>query len=98
MFKVFKNLLLPIISDLFEVCENNYNLRNHSYFLIPTVKTMYPGSESIKNLGPRIWNLVPNNLKQLGDIDSCKTEIKNWIPAKCPCRLCKTYIPNVGFA
>ena len=97
MFKVFKNLSPPIISDLFEVRENNYNLRNHSYFLIPTVKTVYHGSESIKNLGPRIWNLVPDNLKQLGDIDSFKTEIKNWIPAKCPCRLCKTYIPNVGF-
>ena len=77
MFKVFKNLSPPIISDLFEVCENNYNLRNHSYFLILTVKTVYHGSESIKNLGPRIWNLVPDNLKQLGDIDSFKTEIKN---------------------
>ena len=97
MFKVFKNLSPPIISDLFEVHENNYNLRNHRYFLIPTVKTVYHGLESIKNLGPRIWNLVPDNLKQLGDIESFKTEIKNWIPAKCPCRLCKTYIPNVGF-
>ena len=97
MFKVFKNLSPPIIFDLFEVRENNYNLRNHRYFLIPTVKTVNHGSESIKNLGPRIWNLVPDNLKQLGEIDSFKTEIKNWIPAKRPCRLCKTYIPNVGF-
>ena len=86
MFKVFKNLSPPIISDLFEVRENNYNLRNHSYFLIPTVKAVYHGLESIKNLGPRIWNLVPDNLKQLGDIDSFKTKIKNWIPAKCPCK------------
>ena len=67
MFRVFKNLSSPIISGLFEVRENNYNLRNHSYFLIPTVKTVYHGSESIKNLGSRIWNLVPDNLKQLGD-------------------------------
>ena len=92
MLKVFKNLSPPITSDLFEVRENNYNLRNQSYFLIPTVKTVYHGSESIKNLGPRIWNLVPDNLKQLGDIDSFKTETKNWIPAKCPCRLCKTWL------
>ena len=97
MLKVFKNLSTPITSDLFEVRENNYNLRNQSYFLIPTVKTVYHGSESIKNLGPRVWNLVPDNLKQAGNVDSFKTEIKNWIPGKCPCRLCKTYIPNVGF-
>ena len=54
MFKVFKNLSPTIISNLFELRENNDNLRNHSYFLIPTVKTVYNVSESIKNLGPRI--------------------------------------------
>ena len=97
MFKVYKNLSPPIISDLFEVRENNYNLRNCSYFSIPNVKTVYHGSESLSNLGPRIWNLVPDNLKQLDDINSFKTEIKNWIPTECPCRLCKSYIPNVGF-
>ena len=97
MFKVYKNLSPPIISDLFKVRENNYNLRNCSYFSIPNVKTVYHGSESLSNLGPRIWNLVPDNLKHLDDINSFKTEIKNWIPTECPCRLCKSYIPNVGF-
>ena len=70
------------------------NVAKHSWECRFTLRGM---SSNIKNLGPRIWNLVPDNLKQLGDIDSFKTEIKNWIPTKCPCRLCKPYIPNVGF-
>ena len=97
MFKVFKNLLPPIVADLFEVRQNNCNLKHRSYFSIPNVKSVYHGSESLSNLGPRIWNLVPDNLKQLDDINSFKTEVKKWKPIDCPCRLCKSYIANVGF-
>ena len=97
MFKVDKNLSPPIIADLFHVRQNNYNLRHDSYFAIPNVKSVYHGTESLSNLGPRIWNLVPDKLKQLVDIHAFKKEIKKWKPENCPCRLCKTYIPRVGF-
>ena len=97
MFKVYKNLSPPIIADLFHVRQNNYNLRYDSYFAIPNVKSVYYGTESLSNLEPRIWNLVPDKLKQLVDIHAFKKEIKKWKPENCPCRLCKTYIPHVGF-
>ena len=78
MFKVFKNLTPPVVADLFAVRQNNYNLKHRSYFSIPNVKSVYHGSESLSNLGPRIWNLVPDALlKQLDDINSFKTDIKN---------------------
>ena len=32
MFEVFKNLSPPIVADLFEVRQNNYNLKHRSYF------------------------------------------------------------------
>ena len=97
MFKVYKNLSPAIIADLFHVRQNNYNLRHDSYFAIPNVKSVYHGTESLSNLGPRIWNLVPSKLKQLVNIHAFKKEIKKWKPENCPCRLCKTYIPHVGF-
>ena len=56
MFKVFKKLSPPIVADLLEVRQNNYNLKHRSYFSIPNVKSVYHGSESLSNLGPRIWN------------------------------------------
>ena len=61
------------------------------------MSNLYHGTESLSNLGPRIWNLVPDKLKQLVDIHAFKKEIKKWKPENCPCRLCKTYIPHVGF-
>ena len=68
--------------------QDNYNLRHNSYFARPNVASVYHGIASLSNLEPRTWNLVSNELKQLVDVYASKY---------CPCRLCKTYIPNVGF-
>ena len=95
--KVYKNLSPAIIADLFHVRQNNYNLRHDSYFAIPNVKFVYDDTESLSNLGLRIWNVVPHKLKQLADIHAFKKEIKKWKPKNSPCRLCKTYMPCVGF-
>ena len=54
MFKVYKNLSPAIAADLFHVRQNNHNLRHDSYFAIPNVKSVYHGTESLSNLGPRI--------------------------------------------
>ena len=82
---------------LFCVRQTRYNLRNPHHFAISNVNSVYHDSESIPNLGPRIWNLVPDRLKELNSISSFKNEIKRWHPEICPCRLCKTYIARVGF-
>ena len=97
MFKLYKNLSPAITADLFHVRQNNYNLRNDSYFAIPNVKSVYHGTKSLSNLGSRIWNFFPDTLKQLVDIHAFKKENKKWKPKSCPCRLCKTYVPHVGF-
>ena len=76
MFKVYKNSSPAIIVDLFHVRQNNYNLRQDSYFPIPNVKSVYHGTESLSNIRPRIWNLVSDKLKQLLDINAFKKEIK----------------------
>ena len=35
------------------------------------------------------------------NIKNCKSEfkrlIKVWKPETCPCRICKRYVPNIGF-
>ena len=43
------------------------------------------------------WNLVPNRLKELNSISPFKNETKRWQAEICPCTLCMTYIPRVGF-
>ena len=98
MFKVYKNMSHKIIAHNFYIWQNNYNLKNSSYSAIPTVKSVCHGTASLPNLGTRIWNLVPDKVKQLVDTHGFKRETKKWKPKNCLCRLCKTYVKrNVGF-
>ena len=72
MFKVHKNMSTELMQGLFCVSNlcTNYNLRNPHHFAIPSINSVYHGSESISNLEPRIWNLVPDRLKELSSISS----------------------------
>ena len=77
--------------------QGNYNLRNQADFVIPHVKSVNYCLESIQSLGQKIWGSVLNDLKNKESVDSFKIAIKRWKPESCPCRLCKTYLHNIGF-
>ena len=97
MFKVSKDMSVPIVSEIFRKREVRYNLRNPSQFCRSAVHSVFHGKESISYLGPKIWDLVPTELKELTTVAAFKREIKKWKPENCPCRLCKQYIQNIGF-
>ena len=69
MYKISNGLSRPLMKDIFPINRNPYNLRQNSQFSRPRIKTVYHGTESISNLGPKIWDLVPNNLKEIGELD-----------------------------
>ena len=98
MFKVKNGMSPEIICDIFtQRINNHYNLRHINHFETPFVRTVYNGTESVSYLGPKIWDIVPEEYKTLNSLNSFKESIKNWVPLNCPCRLCKTYVHGVGF-
>ena len=97
MFKVYRSRSSPIFSDLFRQRDICYDLRSKSNFAVPNIKSVFHGSESISYLGPKIWDIVSLELKELTSLNAFKKRIKNWQPKKCPCRLCKQYVLNLGF-
>ena len=97
MFKV-KNGIAPIpFQKLFEETTNSYNLRNQNTWTLPNTRTVYYGTETIRYRGPLIWDSLPSDLKEVTTIQAFKTKIKNIRKIDCTCRLCKTFIPNLGF-
>ena len=60
---------------LFSGRQTHCNWRNPHHFTIPSINSVYHGSENISNLGPRIWNVVSDRLKELNSISSFKSEI-----------------------
>ena len=98
MFKV-KNKLAP--APLYEVFKVNttssYNLRTVSDFELPRVRTTNFGTESLSYLGPKLWETVPLSIRNVESLQAFKNKIKNWTPDKCPCRLCRNYVQNLGY-
>ena len=86
------------MKDLFELKEPPYNLRSESnHFTCRNVKTTYCGLLSIKHLAPQIWELVPLSIRKCKALSEFKSKIESWYPDHCPCRLCKSYITQLGY-
>ena len=73
MFKVYTKTSPEIMQEVFQIKDQgDYFLRNQRDFVIPTVKSVNYGLESIRFLGPKIWESLPNNLKNKKSIESVK--------------------------
>ena len=98
MYKVPKGIAPKIFADIFS-CNSavNYDLRHQTDFSRPLVKLVLNGTETISYLGPRIWDLVPLEMKQKESLTAFKNAIKTWNPHNCPCILCKKYVAGMGF-
>ena len=74
-----------------------YELCNNNLFKRRRVNSVWHGTGLVWYLGPKIWNLVPNEIKESESLNALKFKIKRWVPAGCPCRICKIYFGQVGF-
>ena len=89
MSKVYTKTSPEIMQEVFQVKEQVKRLTQ--------VKSVNHGLESVRFLGPKIWESLPNDLKNKESADSFKTAIERWKPESCPCRFCKTYLQNIGY-
>ena len=97
MYKISNGLSAPFMKDIFSINKNPYNLRQNSQFSRPRINIVFHGTESISNLGSKIWDLVPSNLKEVSELDEFEKAIKQWKHEDCPCKLCRVFVQNVGF-
>ena len=76
--KIKKNTASEILNEIFQNRTSSYSLRWQ-------VHSVYYGTESLSFLGPKIWELVPEDKKQSESLDILKIKIKNWVPLTCLC-------------
>ena len=73
------------MQEVFQIKDpGHYSSRNQRDFVIPAVKLVNYGLESIRFLGRKIWESLPNNLENKDSIESFKMVIKKWKPESCP--------------
>ena len=103
MFKVKLELAPKFMTDIFRLRNISDDttagkLRHTSEFYnFEKPRSVRYGTETLRCLGPKIWDIVPNYIKDSQSLTIFKNKIKSWTPMNCPCRLCKVYLPNLGF-
>ena len=79
------------MKDTFHFIQKRYNLRNDPEVQRRRNRTVYFGTESLFSLAPKIWELIPSDIRSVNSLGIFKEKIKFWTTDKYPCRLCKTY-------
>ena len=104
MFKVDRGLAPVFMNEIFPKNKNagtdniSSNTRSNASFYNPfNPKTVNYGAETLRSLGPKVWQLVPRELREIKSLKSFIKRIKMWTPQSCPCRLCKCFVPQLGF-
>ena len=92
IYKTMKDLNPTFMKDLFEFKSstnptrsqrNPYDLRHHK----PNQGTY--GSNSLRTLGPKVWNSLPNEIKSADNFAAFKRLIKEREGIKCGCNVCR---------
>ena len=75
MLKVKNNIALEIMKELLAPKMSLYDLRNNNSFKIRRVNAVRNGNELVTYLGPKIWDLVPNEIKEFESLNAFKFKI-----------------------
>ena len=97
IYKFKNNLGSEILSDIFEANSNICNTRSDKTVSSRRVKSLYNGTETVSFMAQKTWDIVPVKIKNSSSLDEFKSQIKEWLPNNCTCRLCKTYVDGIGF-
>ena len=96
IYKVKKSISPTIMNEVFQFFENPvYELTSGVHVPNRNSRVVFFSTESIMNLGAKLWNMVPQNIKSSESLNVFKSKIKYWIPNHCPCRIFKIYIGQV---
>ena len=97
IYKTKSNIVPSFLTEIFIKKNPPYDLRNKSTFQIPKSRTVRFGIQSIAFLRCKLWHGLSNEIKQSLNITTFKKRIKKWKGEECNCRLCKTFVAQVGF-
>ena len=94
IFKTLHNLNPSFMKDIFQIRTSNYSSRNPNNLIHYRPNQVTFGTNSLKSLGPRIWNCLPEELKSVNSLNIFKSLITQWNGPTCNCNACR-FIVNI---
>ena len=102
LYKAKNNLSSQQMRELFQRREVNYNICSQTDFSLRSINTSSYGLKSLKYLTPKVWNIVPQDIRSANSLSQFIRNIKprkpygyRWNGYRCI--LCRTYIGQVGY-
>ena len=97
LYKTKENLAAPIMHEIFEQRNIQYNLLSQTDFQLGSVKAFNCDLRALRYLCPKIWNIVPFEIKNPETLAQLKMKIKSWKPTHCLCNLCRPDFHCLGY-
>ena len=97
LYKVKNKLAPPIMNSVLNMINVICNFRNLQTFHSKRKWTAFYGLQTLSYCAPQLWTLWQEKIKQRNTICLFKSDVKQWICKECTCRLCKVFLPNLGF-
>ena len=87
-FKILNNLSPAYLNDLLTVKNYSYNFRYQKTVEVPQVRTVKHGSSSFRSTAAKIWNSLPQHLRDISSFGVFKNQINAWSGGSCSCLFC----------
>ena len=97
MYKTKNELNPSFMQEIFRESTARYNFRGNNEFTQPRVRSVTNGTESVRFKGPQLWQTLPSTMRNSETLCQFKIEIKNWYGENFPCKLCRIFVPNLGY-
>ena len=89
IFKTIHDLNPSFMKEIFTLNTREGASRNR--LVVKTQTSKRYGTETLRSLGPKIWNSLPSEIKNCESLPSFKILIKTWSGAACKCNNCQSY-------
>ena len=75
IYRVAQGISPPLLNEVFVPYQCNYELRGNNFLERRRVKSVRYGTESTSSLAPKIWEILPNEIKDSGTLQIFKAKI-----------------------
>ena len=96
IFKTLNNLNPTFMKEIFCLKVLNYSTRKQN-LIYPNPHTVAYGLESFGYQACKLWEKIPYEIQQSDSVSTFKNALTKHCENICNCKLCKSYIPHLGY-
>ena len=77
------------MTEIFKFKDHSYDLRKNNCIERKIIKSYKYGSETVSNVGAKLWDILPENIKKAESLQDFQNKIKFWTLLVFLFKLCK---------